>query len=321
MRVHFWGVRGSIASPLSAAQIQAKISAVVQRITEKDITDQDARERFIASLPPWLFGTVGGNTTCLEVETEEGNHIIFDAGTGIRELGINLQSRFDYFDRPQTYHLFFSHFHWDHVQGLPFFGPAYDSRNTIIVYSTRPKMREFLAEQMKWPYFPITMFGKGGFTAKFEFRCIAPDEPYIHIGKTRIGWHRVRHPGGCVAYSIRDNQKKIIFSTDTELRPQDFEKNDANIAFYNDVELLIIDAQYTMTDSIEKIGWGHSTFSLAIDFATSWGIKKLALFHHEPTYNDKKIFAIQSSAQHYCNYVGANKLEIFSAVEGTDLYL
>ena len=102
MRVHFWGVRGSIATPLSAAQIQAKISAVVQRITEKDITDQDARERFIASLPPWLFGTIGGNTTCVEVETEEGNHIIFDAGTGIRELGINLQNRFDYFDRPQT---------------------------------------------------------------------------------------------------------------------------------------------------------------------------------------------------------------------------
>ena len=113
----------------------------------------------------------------------------------------------------------------------------------------------------------------------------------------------------------------MIFSTDTELRPQDFEKNDTNIAFYRDAELLIIDAQYTMTDSIEKIGWGHSTFSLAIDFAISWGIKRVALFHHEPTYNDKKILAIEASAQHYCNYVGADKLEIFSAVEGTDIYL
>ena len=321
MRIHFWGVRGSIATPLNAEQIQAKISAVVQRITAQDIADQDSRERFIASLPRSLFGTVGGNTTCLEVETDAGDHIIFDAGTGIRELGLHFQRQMMYENRPRTYHLFFTHFHWDHIQGLPFFAPAYDPRNTIIIYSPRPKMRQFLEDQMKWPYFPITMFGKGGFTAKFEFRCIAPNEPYIHIGNTRIGWHRVRHPGGCVAYSIRDNQKKIIFSTDTELRPQDFEKNDANIAFYNDVEMLIIDAQYTMTDSIEKIGWGYSTFSLAIDFATSWGIKKLALFHHEPTYNDKKILAIQSSAQHYCNYVGADKLEIFSAVEGTDLYL
>lgn len=113
----------------------------------------------------------------------------------------------------------------------------------------------------------------------------------------------------------------MIFSTDTELRSQDFEKNDANIAFYSGAELLIIDAQYTMSDSIEKIGWGHSTFSLAIDFAVSWGIKKLALFHHEPTYNDKKIFAIQASAQHYSNYVSADTLEIFSAVEGMDIIL
>ena len=321
MRVHFWGVRGSIATPLSGAQIQAKISAVVQRITEKDIADQDSRERFIARLPQWLFGTVGGNTTCVELETEQHDHIIFDAGSGIRELGIHLQNQLDYFEHPQTYHLFFSHFHWDHIQGLPFFTPAYDSRNTIIVYSTRPKMREFLEEQMKWPYFPITMFGKGGFTAKFEFRCIEPDEPYIFIGDTQIGWHRVRHPGGCVAYSIQAHQKKMIFSTDTELRSQDFEKNDANIAFYSGAELLIIDAQYTMSDSIEKIGWGHSTFSLAIDFAVSWGIKKLALFHHEPTYNDKKIFAIQASAQHYSNYVSADTLEIFSAVEGMDIIL
>lgn len=174
---------------------------------------------------------------------------------------------------------------------------------------------------MKWPYFPVTMLGKGGFNAKIFFHHIAPDERYVTIGDAQIGWHRVRHPGGCVAYSIFNNGKKIIFSTDTELRPYDFEKNDTNIAFYSGVELMIIDAQYTMTDSIEKIGWGHSTFSLAIDFAASWNIKRLALFHHEPTYNDKKVVSIQENAQHYCNCVSHKNIEIFSAIEGTDIVL
>ncbi|MGP1576093.1 MAG: MBL fold metallo-hydrolase [Treponema sp.] len=321
MRIHFWGVRGSIATPLSSEQIQAKISAVVQRITAKDIEDEDSRERFLASLPSWLFGTVGGNTTCVEIETENGEHIIFDAGSGIRQLGIDLQNRMDYYEKPHTYHLFFTHAHWDHIQGLPFFNPAYDPRNTIIIYSPRAKMQSFLEEQMKWPYFPVTMFGKGGFTADISFHYIEPHERYVTIGDAQIGWHRVRHPGGCVAYSVANNEKKIIFSTDTELRPQDFERNDANIAFYSGVDLLIIDAQYTMSDSIQKIGWGHSTFSLAIDFANSWQIKKLALFHHEPTYNDKKILSIQENAQHYCSYVSHNQLEIFTAVEGKDFYI
>ncbi len=321
MRIHFWGVRGSIAAPLKAEQVQAKISAVVQRIRPEDLVDQDSRERFMAGLPQWLFGTVGGNTSCVEIETNAGDHIIFDAGTGLRELGLYHEQQPEYSARPQTYHLFLSHFHWDHIQGLPFFNPAYDSRNTIIVYSHRRKVKKFLEDQMTWPYFPIPMLDKGGFTAKFEFHCIEPDEEFVFIGDTKVGWHRVRHPGGCIAYSVTENNKKIIFSTDTELRPQDFEKNDSNIDFYRDVELLILDAQYTMTDSLEKVGWGHSSFSLAIDFAVLWEVKKIALFHHEPTYNDKKILSIQSNARHYCSYMYDSPLEIFSAVEGSDIYV
>ncbi len=322
MRIHFWGVRGSIATPLTNEQVQAKISAAVQRITAEDIVDQDARERFMASLPKWLFGTMGGNTACLEIETGNGEHLIFDSGTGIRALGRYLQEQPGYADGPHTYHLFFTHFHWDHLQGLPFFAPSYDPRNTIIVYSVEPKVKNILEEQMVWPYFPVTMFGKGGFAAKFEFRCIEPSEPFVFIGDTRIGWHRVRHPGGCVAYSISEAGKKVIFSTDTEICAQDFEKNEKNTAFYRDVDLFIIDAQYTMTESIEKMGWGHSSFSFAIDFAISWNMKRMALFHHEPTYNDRKILSIQTNAQHYCRHMyEKNPLEIFSAMEGTDIYL
>lgn len=315
MNVKFWGVRGSIPAPLTSAQIESKIIAVVQRITSKDIETQDSRERFLASLPEWILGTTGSNTSCVEVTTAPNDHIIFDAGTGIRELGIDLTKRPDY-GKNTVYHLFFSHFHWDHIQGLPFFNPAYDPRNTIIVYSTRKDCKKFLEEQMKYPYFPISMLGEDGFAAKFEFRYIEPNEKYIQIGDAKIGWHRVRHPGGCTAFSVIEDGKKIIYSTDTELRPQDFERNPQNTEFYTNAEMLIIDAQYTLKDSIQKEGWGHSTFSIAIDFATGWNIKRLGLFHHEPTYNDKTVFSLKQNAEQYRNYSTNKQIEIFIAQEG-----
>ena len=106
MRVKFWGVRGSLPAPITPAQVQSKISAVVQRITEKDIESQDSREKFLASLPPWLFGTIGGNSPCVEVETKDGKHIIFDSGTGIRDLGIDLMKRPCYGEKNTCYMFF-----------------------------------------------------------------------------------------------------------------------------------------------------------------------------------------------------------------------
>ena len=108
--LYFWGVRGSIPTPLTPQQIQTKITAVVQRITQKDIASEDARERFIASLPEWLYGTTGGNTPCVEVKTANGTEIVLDAGSGIRVLGKTGVKPAD-----NHYNLLLSHFHWDHL--------------------------------------------------------------------------------------------------------------------------------------------------------------------------------------------------------------
>lgn len=109
------------------------------------------------------------------------------------------------------------------------------------------------------------------------------------------------------------------------MRPRDFEKNEQNTEFYTDAEMLIIDAQYTLTDSIQKEGWGHSTFSVAIDFASGWNIKRLILFHHEPTYNDKKVFSLKQSADWYHDYSKGHlidkNIEIFIAQEGRSFLL
>lgn len=321
MRIHFWGVRGSIPAPLSPFQIQNRIAAVVQRISSKDVESADSRERFLSSLPEWLFGTVGGNTSCVEVENESGDCIIFDAGSGIRELALNLRQRIGHSSGGNTYHIFFSHFHWDHIQGFPFFGPAFDPRNTIIFYSTNPDLENILEKQMQPPYFPVPMKGPCGLKAKLEFVHLDSTIPHLKIGSSIIKWHEVNHPGGCTAFGIEENGKKFIYSTDTELTQDDFLKTDENVQFFTGADILVMDSQYTMGESLEKTGWGHSSFSLSVDFALNWAVKKLVLFHHEPTYSDQKIFSLLQSAKWYREYADSRLIDIFIAREGQDLVI
>ena len=319
MRIHFWGVRGSIPAPLSPLQIQNRIAAVVQRITAKDVESADSRELFLASLPEWLFGTVGGNTSCVEIENNSHDCIIFDAGSGMRELSLNLKQRPGYSSGGHTYHIIFSHFHWDHLQGLPFFSQAFDPRNRIIFYSTNPDLQHILEEQMKPPFFPVPMQGPGGFCASLEFVHLNSANQEFRIGSSTILWHEVNHPGGCIAYQVKEDGKRFIYSTDTELSRENFLRTEENIAFFTDADILVMDSQYTMGEAIEKTGWGHSAFSLSVDFALNWGVKKLVLFHHEPTYTDQKIFSLKQSADWYREYAGSGKLEILIAREGQDL--
>ena len=319
MRIHFWGVRGSIPTPLSPLQIQNRIAAVVQRISAKDIESPDARERFLSTLPEWLFGTVGGNTSCVELENGSGDCVILDAGSGLRELSLNLRQRTDHSAGGKTYHIFFSHFHWDHLQGLPFFSQAFDPRNRVVFYSTNPDLERILCDQMKAPYFPVPMEGPGGFGAKLEFvQLTAANMPYS-IGSSKISWHSVNHPGGCASFMVSEGGKKVIYSTDTELSREDFLKTPENEAFYSNADILIMDSQYTMGEALEKTGWGHSAFSISVDFALNWGVKSLVLFHHEPTYTDQKIFSLRQSADWYRDYAGTESIDIKIAKEGQDI--
>ena len=146
MNIHFWGVRGSIPAPLTPQQIQAKIAAAIQKITPEDIKSNESREKFLASLPEWLNGTVGGNTPCVEVTSEKGDKLIFDAGTGIRVLGKLGQPAADL-----HHNILFSHFHWDHIQGLPFYDVIYNPKSSFDIYSPFEKMEDYLRAQMVAP--------------------------------------------------------------------------------------------------------------------------------------------------------------------------
>ncbi|TFG65186.1 MAG: MBL fold metallo-hydrolase [Spirochaetales bacterium] len=296
MKVRFWGVRGSIPTPLTINQIQGKISSIAQRLSPADLVSEESIEKFLAMLPPYLMGAVGGNTTCVEVRLNDDTIIIFDCGSGITDLAHALKKEDRYI---RTYHIFFSHFHWDHIQGLPFFVPiAYDPKCTIHFYSPIRNFEDLLKNQMKVPYFPVTMDVMG---ADISYHVLT--EPIIRIGSSEVMWKRVKHPGGCFNYKVRENGNTLIFATDTELTEQDFKKTKENVDFYEDVDAIILDSQYTLGEAIEKYDWGHSSYSMAVDFVNEWAIKNLYLFHHEPQYDDKKIYSILQSAKWYMNHL------------------
>jgi phosphoribosyl 1,2-cyclic phosphodiesterase len=311
MKVRFWGVRGSIPTPLTNAQVQNKIAAVVQRIEKKDLESPEARELFLTQMPKYLFGTVGGNTTCIETRLSDDSMIIFDAGSGMRELGYRLKKQREL---TRHYHLFFTHFHWDHLQGLPFFTALSDKNAKITCYSPVAKMEEYIRGQMKYPYFPVSL---DVMPVQIEF-IVLREQP-LRIGNAEVMWRKVKHPGGSVSYRVQERDKRIIFSTDTELSEKDFEKNDQNTRFYMGCDLLIMDSQYTLGEAIEKYDWGHTSYSFAVDFSAAWDIRKLVLFHHEPLYDDKKMYGILKSASWYLNHLEQNNVEIYLAREQMEL--
>jgi len=313
MRIKFWGVRGSLPSPLLPSQIRSKISAVLERLTPGDLESPESRERFLAGLPPWLFGTVGGNSPCVSVQLDNSDDlVIFDAGSGIRELGSAISKEKV---KPSQYHIFFSHFHWDHIMGIPFFNPAYDSSVRINFYSPFASMEAALNGQMISPYFPVQM---ESMPSKKSY-CVMTS-PVVISGVT-VSYRKLNHPGDSYSFKLDDGKHKFIYATDTELSANDFIKNDENTSFFSDADVIVIDAQYTLGEAIEKYNWGHSAFSLAVDFAANWNIRQMVFFHHDPTYDDHKLFTILQSAKWYTERLNIEGIKLSLATEGMEICL
>ena len=312
MRVRFWGVRGSLPTPLLPSQVRDKLAVILSQALPEDLADGVSRERFIAGLPSWLFGTVGGNTACVSISTEGCREpIIFDCGSGMKELGNAAVE-----NRSLSYHVFLSHFHWDHLQGLPFFGPVFDPEVSVNFYSPRPGFREALAGLMYEPYSPVSI---GFMPAKKNFRIL---EGPISIGDATVSFRQRNHPGGSFAYRVSEGGKSFIYATDSELCRDDFDRsNRENAEFFANADVAVLDSQYTLSQSLEKAGWGHSAFSMAVEFASIWKIKHLVLFHFDPASMDRDISGMLHAARRYEKSAYGGRTEISIASEGMEIVL
>lgn len=279
MKVKFWGVRGSIPVP-----------------------------------GPATVG-VGGNTSCVEVRTDDGILIIFDAGTGIRNLGLSLLQE-HYAEGGKIGHLFFSHTHWDHIQGFPFFAPAFigtrddlnrpqhECTNTFHLYGAKKvfeRLENTLKGQMEYQYFPIQLDNMGSVIHFHEIQ-----ETPLRLGKNIIVPKHLNHPNEVLSFRIENEtrDKVVVYATDTE-HYQDGELDVNVLKVADQADIFIYDAMYTpdeyagdrKTGNNSKIGWGHSTWLEGTRLAKAANVKQLILFHHDPDHTDDFLREIERRAQ------------------------
>jgi len=292
MKIKFWGVRGSIPCP-----------------------GQDTSK-------------FGGNTSCVQVLGGE-EIVVLDAGTGIRELGQQLTAA----KKPVRVHMLLTHTHWDHIQGFPFFTPIYFPGNELFIYGPRAlekSLEEALMFQMQYSYFPVR-----GVELAARVKFTELGEETFPIGDLEVSTKSMNHPIRVLAYKFRHKGRTAIYTGDNEPyydvlahasagamdtgihRRSEFIKecNQRVVDFCKGADLLVADAQYTDEEYETKRGWGHSSIGQVLDLSKESEVKKLVLFHHEPTHDDRRLAHIEREARSRARRM-KGKFQVLMAREG-----
>jgi phosphoribosyl 1,2-cyclic phosphodiesterase len=316
MEVRFWGVRGSIPSPIPAEALEAKLVDLLMSTRGRDFSSPDAAKAYLRSLPIYQRGTVGGNTSCLEVRAGD-QVLIIDAGSGIKALGWSLMDG-DLGEGRGEVHILLSHTHWDHVQGFPFFQPAYVPGNRIIITGGHTRLRQRLKNQHHPDNFPVPL---EEIPAEIQYRKLTPGKKK-KLGAFTVEALQLIHPGDAYSFRVEHDGKALIYATDaaySDLTPEHMTRYHE---FYRDADALVFDAHFALIESFEKIDWGHSSSFIGVDIAVQSGVKRLVLFHHDPISEDERLSEMVEHTRRYLDHLAPEKdCEILIAYEGLELAL
>ena len=286
MRVTFWGVRGSLPTPLDAAGVRAKLVNALVKAAGHDLGTREKAEAFCREQLSFAeAGTFGGNSPCVQIDTGGADYLLCDLGSGARMFGGAMLAKHGP-AAPQTYRILLSHVHWDHIMGFPFFTPAFIPGNRIEIHSCHPHLESAIRAQSHAPCFPVEF---DVLASTVSFHPMEPNRAY-RIGEATVTGTLQRHGNDSYGYRIEQGGSAVVYASDAEHKVSDAAGLEKTVGFFRDADLVIFDAMYSLADSISvKEDWGHSSNVMGVELAQRARVKRLVLFHHEPVFDDHRI--------------------------------
>ncbi len=318
MRVRFWGTRGSIPVALTWRDLRDRI---VQALVAGNGHGLDTLEKAHAfaetELPFSITHTYGGHSPCVELEPGGPSYFVCDMGSGARPFGAHVMAR--QAGAPAQINVFMSHVHWDHVMGFPFFVPAYVPGTRVRIHGCHAGLEAAFVRQQEPPGFPVRFEQLG---AAFEFVQLIPGET-VEVDGVRVTPKLQLHGGDSYGYRFEAAGRSVIYSTDSEHKPEDVAVTDEFVAFFRGADLVIFDSMYSLAEAVSvKEDWGHSSNVVGVELCQMAGVKHLVLFHHEPAHDDATIHRVLTETRRFEELTREGApLAVSSAYDGLEIAL
>jgi phosphoribosyl 1,2-cyclic phosphodiesterase len=317
-RIRFWGTRGSLPVSLTAADVRRKLTIALRGVSGRTFGSDREIDAYLDGLGMAVAGTYGGHSSCVEIETGGAEYVLCDLGSGVRPFGQAAIARHGPAS-PQTYHVFLSHVHWDHIMGLPFFTPAYIPGNRVRFYGGHSGLEAALRRQQDQPSFPVDF---SYLRANIEFVHLEPGKRHDVAGMTVTSMLQ-RHGGDSYGYRFESSGRSVVYSTDSEHKLADPLETAGFVEFFRDADVVIFDAMYSLAEATTvKADWGHSSNVVGVELCQMAGVRHLCLFHHEPANDDDTISGVLAETRRLEEITRAGEpMLVTAAYDGMEIEL